>query len=60
MQYGIDPTLLNASYVLKHGDSVLIEAYASLTRKHKYSNHFASLREVPDSQPPRTDGIMDR
>lgn len=37
-----------------------MEAYQSLTQKHKHSSHFALLREVPDSQPPRTNQLMDR
>jgi hypothetical protein len=37
-----------------------IEAYQSLLRKHKHSNHFALLREIPDSEPPRTTQLMDR
>ncbi len=37
-----------------------IEAYESLLRKHKHSNHFALMKEVPDSEPPRTGELMDR
>jgi hypothetical protein len=51
---------LNSEYVLQAGDAVLIEAYQSLARKHSLSEHFALLREVGDSQPPRTTGLMDR
>jgi hypothetical protein len=88
---------LSPSYVLQHGDAVLVsvaayllahstlypsfhddrrcacaclylsvsvhgqmEAYQNLTQKHKHSSHFALLREVPDSQPPRTNQLMDR
>jgi hypothetical protein len=36
------------------------EAYQNIIRKHKHSNHFALLREVPDSEPPRTTQLMDR
>ncbi len=47
-------------YVLQHGDAILIEAYESLLRKHKHSAHFSLMREVADSQPPKTSGLMDR
>jgi hypothetical protein len=40
--------------------SLQIEAYQSLLRKHKHSNHFSLAREVPDSQPPRTTELMDQ
>jgi hypothetical protein len=46
--------------VLKHGDAVLFEAYESLLRKHKHSDHFSLLREVADSIPPTTMGLMDK
>jgi hypothetical protein len=52
--------LLRPDYVLKHGDAVLFEAYESLLRKHKHSSHFSLLREVPDSTPPTTNGLMDK
>jgi hypothetical protein len=43
-----------------HRGAAQIEAYQSLLRKHKHSNHFALLREVCDSEPPRTTELMDR
>jgi hypothetical protein len=52
--------LLSPHYVLQHGDALMIEAYQSLVRKHKFSNHFSLVREVPDSAPPRTAQLMDR
>jgi di/tricarboxylate transporter len=54
------PSDVTANQGLRVGDCVLFETYPTFVSKYQNSNHFALVREIPGSRPPRRKQPMDR